>query len=91
MAKRSLRPQGKAAKAVGENMQANEIINKYKGMGEDELFRHIEANVKEGMREGTFDIQALKMMRQNAGNMLNSEQKRKLDELLKRIESISKI
>jgi len=57
----------------------------FEGKSENELMNQLFANVDKAKKEGTFSEESLRQFAANAAPMMTPEQKKKLDELMKKI------
>ncbi len=62
-----------------------EQAKQFEGKSENELINQLLASVEQGKKDGTFSDETLQQFVSNVAPMMNPEQRKKLDELVKKI------
>ncbi len=75
----------KIAETMG-NQTAAEQLKRFEGKSEEELFSELMREVNKGKAEGTFNAEKLSGFVRQVSPMLNAEQKKRLSELIARIQ-----
>ena len=79
---------GAAVRSAGAELpgDVNELVDKYKGMDENELMKNLLSETRRRKADGSFDMASIRNGMNAILPMLNGEQKKRLYEIVGRME-----